>query len=106
MVPVVVHGDAQQALDVEDAVRGVGPVARPAGVVERPDRGDRRRPDGGERRNDRLDRGAVIARRQARLGPRPVGVVLHDDPRQAGLPDLALDGDEVAHDLGGTPLAR
>ncbi len=38
--------------------------------------------------------------RQARLGPRPVGIVLGGDAGEAGLPDLDVDGDEVADDLG------
>ena len=39
-------------------------------------------------------------RLEARLGPAPVRIVLDGDLREARLPDLALDGDEVADDLG------
>jgi hypothetical protein len=103
MAIVVVDGDAQEGGDIEDAVDGVRPVARPAGLVKRADRRDRRGSDGRERGQDRVDRGIVEAWREAGFRPCPVRIVLGGDLGEASLKDLGVDRDQVAGDLGGAP---
>ena len=75
----MVDRDAQQAGDVEDAVRRVGPKTRPTGIVESLDGRDRRRPGGREQRGDLLEPDPVEPRRESRLDPLPVRVILGRD---------------------------
>ena len=102
---VVIDREPEEARDVEPAVRRVRPEPRPAGFIERPDRGDRPGPPPGEHGQDLEERGILEARGETRLGPRPVRIVLLCEPRQARPPDLVLDGDEVTDDLVRAPLA-
>ena len=96
----------EQAGDVEPAVRRVGPEARPAGLVERPDGRDGDGSRGGEGGQDLLERHA-----SSKPGARPGSVHVQCGSSSAATrarrdsPDLALDRDEVADDLGRAPFA-
>ena len=78
--------------------------AQPSGPRASSDR-QRRGADAGVRRRGRLEVGARRAQPLARLDPRPVRMVLGLELAEPDVPDLLLDRDQVADDLGRRPLA-
>ena len=72
--------------DIEAAIRLVGPVPFPAGLVEGPDSGDRLGPPPCEHRQDLEQRRVIEAGGEPRLGPGPVRVLLPWRPG-SGAPD-------------------
>ena len=105
MLAVVVRDDPEERGDVESTVGVVDAAAVPLGIREAIDDRDGVGTCGRVTGQDLRQRDAVETRFQAGFLPRPVRLLLLDDRGEAGPPDLALDGDQVTGDLGGTPFA-
>lgn len=98
------QGLSDEAGDIEPAECGVRSGARPAGVVEAVQVGDRCSSVFGERRHEGLERAIRRAVVEPWLGPWPVRVILAGNLVEPWLPDLDFDGDQVTDDLRRSPL--
>lgn len=106
VLPVVIHGVAEDAGDVEWTEGGVPAGSRPARLVEGTHDGQRLTSKVGEPLQGAVEAEVGLAHPRAWLRPGPVRFVDRGEVAQSGLVDVGLDRDQVADDLLGRPLAR
>lgn len=105
VLEIVVVGEPEQAADVENPIRVVRARARPAGFIESGDTSERCLP-ASSKPGDRILEGRPVRRLgRTRLDPAPMRIGPGRHVVEPSLEHLALDGDQVQHDLLCRPFA-